>query len=91
MDAADGAARSSRISLLATGAAVALDFGPRAAPLLAALVAAEGALVILVCPCFDLRDRFRLSSEILDFRLCVLNLGRVQVFEGIEKTAKVVV
>ena len=38
-----------------------------------------------------LRDRFCLSSEILGFRLGVLDLGRVQVFEGIEKTAKVVV
>ena len=67
MDATDGAARSAGIGLLAASAAVTLDVGPRAAPLLAALTTAERAVVILVCPRFDLRDRFRLSSEMERF------------------------
>lgn len=91
MEPADGAARSAGIGLLASSAAVALDLGPGAAPLLSALVAAEGALVILDCPSFDLRDRLGLPSEIPDLRLGVLDLGRVQAVEGIEKPAKVVV
>ena len=91
MESADGAARPARIGLPAARAAVALDLGPGAAPLLSALVAAEGALVILDCPCFDLRDRLGLPSEIPDLRLGVLDLGWVQLVEGIEKPAKVVV
>ncbi|WP_323767721.1 MULTISPECIES: hypothetical protein [Roseobacteraceae] len=73
---------------MAADAAVALDFGPCAAPLLAAVVAAEGALVISVCPCFVLRDRLRLLSEIPDLGLGVLDLGRIQVVESIENTPK---
>jgi len=46
--------------------------------------------VFSVCPCFDLGDRFRLSPEITNLRLGILDLGRVQVVESIEKTAKVV-
>ena len=47
--------------------------------------------MILVCPCFNLRDRLRLLSESHDLRLGVLDLRRVQAVEGIEKPAKVVV
>ena len=50
----------------------------------------NAALVFPVCPCFDFRDCLRLPPEILDLRLGVFDLGRVQVVEGIEKTAKVV-
>jgi len=91
MEPAHGAARPARIRLLAASAAVALDLGPGAAPLLSALVATVGAPAILDCPCFDLRDRLGLSSEIHDLQLGVLDLGRVQAVEGIEKPAKVVV
>ena len=91
MDAADGAPGPARVGLLAARASVALDLDSCAAPFLPSLVAAERTLVFSVCPCFDLRYRFRLSPEISDLRLGVLDLGRVQVVEGIEKTAKVVV
>jgi|TARA_Y100000815_G_scaffold275563_1_gene314562 hypothetical protein len=91
MDAADGAAGSAGIGLLAAGASVTLDFSPRATPLLAPLIAAERALVLLVCPCLDLRERLRLSPEVPGLRLGVLDLSRTQVVEGIEKTAKIVV
>jgi hypothetical protein len=47
--------------------------------------------VFLVCPRFDFGYRFRPSPEISDLRLGVLDLGWVQVVEGIEKAAKVVV
>jgi hypothetical protein len=90
MDAADGAPSPARICLLTAGATVTLDLGPRAAPFLAPHVAAERALVFLVCPRFDLGDSFRFLPEIEDPRLSILDLGRVQVVEGIEKTAKVV-
>gem|GEM_PF-4839899 len=90
MDAADGIPSPARIGLLTAGATVTLDLSPRAAPLLAPLAAAERALVFLVCPCCDLGDNFRLLPEIKDPRLSILDLGRVQVVEGIEKTAKVV-
>lgn len=89
MEPADGTTRSARIGLLAASAAVALNFGPGAAPLVPALVATEGALVILVCPCFDLRDRLRLSPEIPDLRLSALDLGRVQLVEVIEEAAEI--
>lgn len=89
MDAADGAPGPARVGLLAARASVALDLGSCAAPSLATTVAAERALVVLVCPCLDLRDRLRLVAKIPDFRLCVFDLSRVQVAEGIQKTAKV--
>lgn len=63
IDAADGAARSARICLLAAGAAIALDLGSGAAPLLTVLVAAEGALLILVCSCFDSLNVLRRRSR----------------------------
>lgn len=91
MDAPNGAPGSSSISLLAATASVALDLSSDAAPLLVPRVATEWALVFPVCPCFDLKDCLRLPPEIQDLRLGVLNLGRVQLAEGIEKTAKVVV
>ena len=76
---------------MAATASVALDLGSRSAPLLTLRVAAEWVLVFPVCPRFDFRDCLRLPPEIQDLRLGVLDLGRVQLAEGIEKTAKVVV
>lgn len=91
MDAAHGAAGAAGMGLSAASAAIALDLCPRAPPFLAALVTAEGAHVILVCPCFDPRDSFRPALQIPELCLGVFDLRRVQVFKGIEKTAKVVV
>jgi hypothetical protein len=43
----------------------------------------------LDCPRFELGDRLRLSPEIPDLRLGVLDLGRVQLVEIIEETAEI--
>lgn len=78
------------MGLRATAASVTLDLGSGAALLLAQMVAAIRILVFLGCPCLDLREHLELLPEIPDLGLGVLDLGRVQVVEGIEKTAKVV-
>jgi hypothetical protein len=45
--------------------------------------------VYLACPCFNLQDHFRLSTAIVNLRLGILDLGWVQLFESIKKTAKI--
>ena len=91
MDEADGASGPARVSLLAARASVALDVGACAAPFLALIVVAERAPVFSVCPRFYLRNRLRLSSKIPNLSLGVLDLGRIQFVESIDRTAKVVV
>lgn len=51
----------------------------------------EWALVIFAGPCLDFRDRFRPPPEISNFRLCIFDLGWIQLIESIRKTAKIVV
>jgi hypothetical protein len=46
--------------------------------------------VFTVCLRLNFRDRLRISPEIPYLNLGVLDLGRVQGIEGIEKTAIVV-
>ena len=48
-------------------------------------------MALPVRPRFDFRDCLRLPPEISDLHLGVLDLGRVQLAEGTEKAAKVVV
>ncbi|SNR35031.1 hypothetical protein SAMN06265370_102338 [Puniceibacterium sediminis] len=90
MNVADDGSGPAGVGLLAAAPPVALDLGLCATPLLAALVAAKRTLLFSVCPHFDLRNRLRLSPEIPDLRLGVLDLGWIQFTEDVEKTAKIV-
>jgi hypothetical protein len=91
MDAADGRTGPTRICLAAILAPIPLHLGAGSAPFLLSLPAAMRALVFCVCSCFDFRDCFRLPTKVPDPGLGIDNLGRAQVIETRQKTAKIVV
>lgn len=91
MDAAYDRASPARVGLTASPAPVALNAGARSSPLLSVFDTTGRTRLLLARARLDLRDRLRFSSELHDLRLGMLNLSGIQIAQGTQKAAKVVV
>lgn len=72
-------------------APVTLNTGARSSPILSVDDTAERSRCFVACARFNPRDHLRLSSEIHDLHLRMLGLSRVQIFQCIQETSKIVV